>query len=89
MIAAREFFLVPGLSMSSLYCLLHSIPGLLPGKVLETGDFFFFAFLLLGLYVQHMEVPRLGVKSEQQPLATATATPDPSCVCDLDHSSRQ
>ena len=30
-----------------------------------------------------MEVPRLGVKSELQPLAyaTATAKPDPSCVC--------
>ena len=31
-----------------------------------------------------MEVPRLGVESELQLLActTATATPDPSCVCD-------
>ena len=25
--------------------------------------------------MQHMEVPRLGVESELQPLATATATP--------------
>ena len=32
-----------------------------------------------------MEVLRLGVESELQPLAytIATATPDPSCVCDL------
>ena len=38
-----------------------------------------------------MEVPRLGVKLELSPLAyvTATATQDPSRVCDLHHSSRQ
>ena len=38
-----------------------------------------------------MEVPRLGVKSELQPPAftTATAMWDPSCLCDLHHSSRQ
>ena len=38
-----------------------------------------------------MEVPRPGVKSELQLLAyaTARATWDPSCVCDLHHSSRQ
>ena len=35
-----------------------------------------------------MEVPRLGVQSELLLLAyaRATATPDPSCVCDLHHS---
>ena len=36
-----------------------------------------------------MEVPRLGVKSELLLLATATATQDPSLVCDLHHSSQQ
>jgi len=38
-----------------------------------------------------MEVPRLGVQSELQPLAyaRATAAQDPSRVCDLHHSSRQ
>ena len=38
-----------------------------------------------------MEVHRLGVKSELQLLAdvTAIATPDPSHVCDLHHSSQQ
>ena len=38
-----------------------------------------------------MEVPRLGVELELWPLAytTATATPDPSPVFDLHHSSRQ
>jgi len=38
-----------------------------------------------------MEVPKLGVESELQPLAyaRATATRDPSRVWDLHHSSRQ
>ena len=38
-----------------------------------------------------MQVPRLGIKLELQPLAyaTATAMPDPSHVCDLYHSSQQ
>ena len=39
---------------------------------------------------QHMEVPRLGVKSQLQPqtYSRATATQYPSRVCDLHHSSR-
>ena len=52
---------------------------------------FFFFLVFLGLYMQHMEVPRLGVKSELQ-LPTynrATATPDLSHVCDLHHGSWQ
>ena len=38
-----------------------------------------------------MEVPRLGVESEIQMLVytTATATQDPSCICELHHSSWQ
>ena len=54
------------------------------------GIFFFF-FCFLGLHLWHVEVPRLGVKSELQlpAYATATATPDQSCICDLHHSSRQ
>ena len=38
-----------------------------------------------------MEVPSLGVESELHLLAyaTATAVQDPSCVCDLHHSSEQ
>ena len=55
--------------------------------------FFFFAFLnfFLGPHLQHMEVPRLGVKSDLLPSvhATATAMRDPSHICDLHHSSRQ
>ena len=38
-----------------------------------------------------MEIPRLGVKLKLQLPAytTATATPDPSCICDLHHHSSQ
>ena len=37
-----------------------------------------------------MKVPRLGVQSELQlpTYTTATATPDPRLVCDLNHSSQ-
>ena len=47
--------------------------------------------LLLGLHLQHMEVPNLGVESEVQlpTFARATVMWDPSCICDLRHSSRQ
>ena len=50
----------------------------------------FFFLCLLGLYLQHMEVSRLGVESEMQMLAytTATATSDPRCIY-LHHSSQQ
>ena len=53
--------------------------------------FFFFFFVLLGLHLWHMEVPRLGVKSELQlPVyTTATAMPGPSFICDLHHSPQQ
>ena len=49
---------------------------------------FFFAFFLR-LNLQHMEVPRLGIESELHLLAytTATATPAPSHLFDLYHSS--
>ena len=45
----------------------------------------------LGPHLQHIEVSRLGVKSELQLLAytTATAMEDVSRVCDLHHSSQQ
>ena len=51
--------------------------------------FFFFGFLQPNPW--HMEVPRLGVKLELQPPATATATAmqDLSRVCDLYYSSWQ
>ena len=37
----------------------------------------------------HMEVPRLGVKSELQLLAYTAAMRDPSHICDLHRSSQQ
>ena len=54
------------------------------------GDFILL-FCFLGLHLQLMEVPRLGVQSELQPPAysTATATWDLSRICDLHHSSWQ
>ena len=50
-----------------------------------------FFFVFLGLHTLHEEVSRLGVKSELQLPAytTAPAMLDPSCVCDLHHSSGQ
>ena len=50
--------------------------------------FFFFFFCFLEPPLQHMEVPKLGVKWELQLMAyaRATATQDLSCVCDLHHS---
>ena len=45
-----------------------------------------FFVLFLGLHLQHMEIPRLGVESELQLLAYATAAPDLSGICDLCHS---
>ena len=52
---------------------------------------FFFSFFFLGLHLQHMEVPRLGVEPELQlpAYATAIAMLDPSCICDLHCSLQQ
>ena len=49
---------------------------------------FFFFFVFLGPYLYHVEVPRVGVKLELQLPAytTATATWDPSHICNLFHS---
>ena len=56
---------------------------------LKSDFLFVFFFFFLGL--RHMEVPRLGVKSEIWLLAyaIATATQDSSHICDLHHSSQQ
>ena len=60
-------------------------------KLFKSLHFVLFCFCFLGLHPQHMEVPRLEVEWEIQPLAyaTAIATLDPSHVCDLHHSSGQ
>ena len=52
----------------------------------------FYVFIyFLGPYPWHVDVPRLGVESQLQLPAytTATAIRDPSCICDLHHSSGQ
>ena len=51
----------------------------------------FFSVSFLGSYLEHMEVPRLGVKSELQLLAytTAIATWDLRHICNLCHSFQQ
>ena len=48
-------------------------------------------FVFLGLHPLHMEVPRLGVEFELEPLAyaIATAMPYPRRNCNLHHSSQQ
>ena len=48
-------------------------------------------FCFLGLRSWHIQLPRLGVKLVLQLWAydTATATQDPSCVCNLNQSSWQ
>ena len=57
--------------------------------------FLIFALLLfcvLGLHLQSMNIPRLGVELELQVLAYTTAMKamrDLSCFCDLHHSSGQ
>ena len=54
-----------------------------------TKKFCFTLFCFLGLHLQHVEVPRRGVQLElQMPVSTtATATWDPSHVCNLHHGS--
>ena len=55
--------------------------------------FWGFIFCFLGPHPRHMEVPRLGVESELQlpacATATATAMQDPSRVYELHHNSQQ
>ena len=59
--------------------------------VILANRFLVFVFVSLGSHLQYMEVPRLRVELELQLPAytTATATPDPSHVWDLHHSSQQ
>ena len=52
---------------------------------------YLFIFVFLPPHPWHMEVPRLGIEWELQLPATATvtATRDPSCICNIHHSSQQ
>ena len=60
-------------------------------KVPAVVVLFCVVFCFLWWYPWHKEVPRLGIESELQLLAyaTATATWDLSCICDLYHSAWQ
>ena len=62
------------------------------GRPSVPGKHFFCCFsVCLGPRPWHMEVPRLGVKSDLQlgVYTTATAMWALSCICDLHHSSQQ
>ena len=64
----------------------------IPPIMLDTGNIaVFFFFFFLGPHLWHMEIPRLGVKSELQlpTYTTDTATRDPSHICNLCCSLRQ
>ena len=85
------------LELRKVYCRAMQGGGylILPKLPERFQQLFFFFLIFLELYLQHMEVPRLGVESELQQMACATATatakamPDPSHICNLHHSSRQ
>ena len=70
----------------------HAISKAKKKKKKNSFFFFFFFFLAVvfsGPHPWHMEVSGLGVESELQLPACATAKRDPSCICDLHHSSQQ
>ena len=76
----------PNLLFLVVLC-LKALDGFLSPKCINLFIYFFF----LGLHLRHMAVPRLGIESELQLPAytTATATRDPSPICDLHWGSRQ
>ena len=90
------------LGLVSTSCLPHSASHMYPFDCMRLGGIappylfiylfvLYLSFVFLVPHPPHMEVPRLGVKSELQlpAYATATATPDPSHFCNLHHSSQQ
>ena len=60
-------------------------------KVKWRVRYFFSVFVFSGPHLWHIEVPRLGVQSQLQlpACATATATRDPGLICDPHHGSWQ
>ena len=61
------------------------------GQIIILYIYLFIYLFILGLHLKHMEVPRLGIESQMKmpAYATATATPDPSHICDLYCSLQQ
>ena len=91
-VAAQRLELAPGSPAVFVKAQNAHYPSLLSDSGgLGLAQEFEFVFSFLGLHWQHIEDPRLGVFSELQLLAyaTATAMPDPSCICDLHCSSQQ
>ena len=80
--------MLPGIIKESTYTVSQPRPDICH---FCAESFFFFLFCFLGIHSWHMEVPRLEVCLELQLLAytTATATSDPSCICNLHHGSWQ
>ena len=80
-------------SLLSSFLICQDLDSLEECKLILASLFFVCLFfcLFLGPHPRYMEVPRLGIKLELHlpAYATATATQDPSHVCDLHHSSRQ
>ena len=85
---ARDGTRIPGLLRSCQSCF---DTGGIPRCLRAFFVFCFSSFVFLGLHQQLIEVPRLGVQLELQLPAytTATATRDPSRICDPHHSSGQ
>ena len=83
------------LPLAQSQCVVGKMPFAVgaPSVSISTIGFFvcLFVFAFLGQHPWHMDVPRLGVKSQLQLPAytTATAMQDPSHVFDLYHSSQQ
>ena len=78
----------------------NSVEGIGPGvkntKIMQSRPCFFVVIVVwfsvlfcLGPHQRLKEVQRLGVKSEPQPMAQATAMPDPSHILDLPCSLQQ
>ena len=90
-----HFFLLPNnipLYGYPTFCLsIHLLMDIWLLRIMLRQIFVYKFFCFLGPHPQPMEVPRLRVKLELQLPAytTATATRDPSCVCEVHHSSQQ
>ena len=91
-------FIPPLLPLFLAVCWRNQVVSIVSHSLDFTVGIFGFLFVclfvfsvFLGPHPKHMEVPRLGVESELllQVYTTATATPDPSRICDLHRSSQQ
>ena len=69
-------------------CMYGTLPGTKQSHIPGVTCFFLFLFSFYG-HTGGTQVPGLEVESVLQLLATATATQDPSHICDLHCSSRQ